>query len=1062
MRLSVLLLLILLPITLIGADRPSVWTEADFEPISSGLANPARIALRQNAGGVTVVLEVAPYPGSTNVPTVVLGVAAASKQILNAKSATNGAIPGWHRFSFRVPATKLAGNEAEWAQFRLSVAATFPGTIAGQPLYRVRYRHQDGRAMHNKLSLNPRDWQVFDLNAYRQRVIDRRARVVLAFDQPLTGKGTIVIDDAQGRRVRNLINGRPYQKGRQTVDWDLMDDNGKVVPPGTYTWRSLHHEGIVPEYQFSFCNDGNPPWKTGSGDDMWGPDHSCFTSVVASKEELFFLSPCAEAGYNGAATNLQGVKHKTWSPPTPVSRFLLASNGKSVFAAADNGSRQVLVRYEIGKDWTTFGNDQKEIVWGEAAMNGFATHEAAFSAANWEKFNLAGLAVAGNRLAVASRAVKGLIIFDTISGDKVTTIPVPKIGAIGSLPDGSLLVVSAGAILRLAPGSTSPTRFLPAGKIKPGAMATSNDGRLYVIDEATSQIVILNAANGRETGRLGKPGGSYAGAYDPERMVRPLALALAPNGWLWVTEDRYNPKRVLAWDIKTKKVVKEKFGSTSYGAPGGGMDPGDATRWIGQGAIWKVNLAKKTAKPVSILFADADRMPYCLHWRVHRRDGRTFLLGFGGYNSVVELKPDGSGRLLAQYGSAQGYAIRLRERLSPVFLEEFYRQRGFDTPEKRKGLHEGKYPHGGEMYVWSDINGDGQLQAEELEFSDRLGSGYWGADIDGLDLVLPLFKDQGGRGGHWLMEMPLLGWHPSGAPKWRSLAEAQKSAKPTTATHYGNEASLTDRHGMVYLNAAEKLMAYDKDANLRWTYPNRWAGVHGSHNAPLPSPGQMQGSLFFLGNAPLDDGKTDVFVINGNHGRFFALTSDGFYLDEFFKDVRMGAIIDAYMIGGECFGGSFSRSNDKKYYLQSGHTDYRIFTMRGFESIVRGPGGKVNVTPLQIESADRRTQATVAVKTLPATAGIPRVTSPPTLDGSGTGWPEAIATWTKSGKYPVQVQAGWDDTNLFVRWTVEDASPWSNHGSDDKLLFKTGDSVDLQIGTDPSALGNRTASVSGF
>ena len=85
MRLSVLLLLILLPITLIGADRPSVWTEADFEPISSGLANPARIALRQNAGGVTVVLEVAPYPGSTNVPTVVLGVAAASKQILNAK-----------------------------------------------------------------------------------------------------------------------------------------------------------------------------------------------------------------------------------------------------------------------------------------------------------------------------------------------------------------------------------------------------------------------------------------------------------------------------------------------------------------------------------------------------------------------------------------------------------------------------------------------------------------------------------------------------------------------------------------------------------------------------------------------------------------------------------------------------------------------------------------------------------------------------------------------------------------------------------------------------------------
>lgn len=1058
---QLLLLLSVLPLHLVAADPAAGWSEADFESIASGLACPARIALRQDASGLSVALEIAPNPGTTAPPAIALGAAAAAKQILAAKAATPGAIPGWYRFSFQVPAAQLARSEAEWAQFRFAAAATFPGTIAGQPLYRVRYRHQDGRAMHSELSPEPRDWAAFDLNAYRQRVSDRKARVILAFDQPLNGKGTIVIDDANGNRVRNLISGRPYQKGRQTVDWDLLDDHGVVVPPGTYTWRSLHHAGIVPEYRFSFCNDGNPPWKTGSGDDMWGPDHSCFTSVVASGEQVFFLSPCAEAGYNGAVTDLHGVKHQTWGPPTPVSKFLLASDGKTVFAAADDGKRQLLVRYEAGKGWNAFGNGQKEIVWGSAAMNGFGTEDASFSAARWDAFNLAGLAVAGNRLAVASRADKGLIIFDTVSGNKVTTIPLPDIGAVASLSDGSLLVVSSGAILRLAPGATTTTPFVAAGKLKPGAMAASADGRLYVIDEATSQIAILNAASGKETGRLGKPGGAYAGTYDTERMVRPLALALAPNGWLWVTENRFNPKRVLAWDVKTAKVVKEKFGSTSYGASGGGMDSTDATRWIGQGAIWKIDIDTKTAKPLSVLFADAALMPQGMHWRFHRRDGRTFLLGFNGYNSVVELKSDGSGRLLAQYGSAQAYALGFRERLPAVFLAEFYRQRGFDTPEKLKRLHEEKYPHGGEMYVWSDVDGDGQMQAPELEFNERHGSGYWGADVEGLDIVMPLSKDLGNRPANWRLDLPLLGWHPSGAPKWQPLAEAQSAAKPTLPAHYGNESALADRNGMLYLNAKDDLMAYGPDAVLRWTYPNHWAGVHGSHEAPLPSPGQLQGSLFFLGNAPLDDGKTDVFVINGNHGRFFALTSDGFYLDEFFKDVRMGAVVDAYLIGGECFGGSFIRGNDKRYYLQSGHTDYRIFTMRGFESIVRGPGGTVQVTPPQIEAADRRTQAAVVAKAIPAAAAIARLAAAPALDGSGTGWPEPIAAWKKSGRFPAQIQAGWDATNLYLRWSVEDASPWSNHGGDDKMLFKSGDSVDIQLGTDPGALANRTGAVPG-
>ena len=83
--------------------------------------------------------------------------------------------------------------------------------------------------------------------------------------------------------------------------------------------------------------------------------------------------------------------------------------------------------------------------------------------------------------------------------------------------------------------------------------------------------------------------------------------------------------------------------------------------------------------------------------------------------------------------------------------------------------------------------------------------------------------------------------------------------------------------------------------------------------------------------------------MNGNHGRFFVMTTDGFYLDEMFKDVRVTQIADAYLIGGECFGGYFNKAEDGRYYLQSGHTDYRVFEIGGLDQLVRA-AGTVTVT----------------------------------------------------------------------------------------------------------------------
>jgi hypothetical protein len=39
---------------------------------------------------------------------------------------------------------------------------------------------------------------------------------------------TLVIEDAMGRRVRNLVSETPFPAGANTVYWDGLDENGRI------------------------------------------------------------------------------------------------------------------------------------------------------------------------------------------------------------------------------------------------------------------------------------------------------------------------------------------------------------------------------------------------------------------------------------------------------------------------------------------------------------------------------------------------------------------------------------------------------------------------------------------------------------------------------------------------------------------------------------------------------------------------------------------------------------------------------------------------------------------
>ena len=81
--------------------------------------------------------------------------------------------------------------------------------------------------------------------------------IPIRFTLPEAGLVTLVIDDATGRRVRNLLSETPFPAGGNTAWWDGQDDLGRdpeaarhgiyhvpgqFVAPGEYRVRGLWHK----------------------------------------------------------------------------------------------------------------------------------------------------------------------------------------------------------------------------------------------------------------------------------------------------------------------------------------------------------------------------------------------------------------------------------------------------------------------------------------------------------------------------------------------------------------------------------------------------------------------------------------------------------------------------------------------------------------------------------------------------------------------------------------------------------------------------------------------------
>lgn len=852
--------------------------------------------------------------------------------------------------------------------------------------------------------------------------------IELKVEVPATAKAfTVAIDDEKGRRVRNLVGGddpelyKPVEKdGKKTltVRWDALDDAGTLVKAGKYTIRTQFlGEALSGRAEHLWYNPGHPPWavSTGSSGD-WGADHTPFRSVVRAGDYMILGAGFAEGGSATIAVDMQG--RKVWGEVKGSGPGLLAADDKYV--------------YFVPNDWSASG---KEFLRLDAKTGKFAPF-------------------------------KG------------------KDGKDGSMP------------------------ILLTDYWGEGATADTFREKYHTTTNAPTELLA-------EYGLESVP--SHGGKFNPNEVRDVSSAAVDALGRLWVVEYTHHPRRVSVWE-KPKgiwpfrgkpRLVMDFIGNTQYAASTTQLHDDDPTLvyaegneirlgkgmfdWQVENVMWVPDLAK----------GDALGSPE-----------------EGNYGHGHFFSSDKSGKMREYFVAVPttGAPLRLYIRdeegqwrpSSGVFtvahLQNLYGGLySVQFVEKPRGAFADRDP--GDYLLWADANGDGYVQPEECEVVPVKTPTEYAKKDDpknknlahrGGEPTLPV------EGGGWsrLLDPRDFAWFAVGGMGKESPKFCQDLWRVTPTRFLANGAAVWTTNswqkitlpGWTFDNptpiyGTDNVVAFGtlrsagassswlfsfnwKTGEVIWQYPNLYHFVHGSHNAPMSRAGLLIGCLKICGVVDKGVGAAPgVFMIRGNLGEDYYLTTDGMYISSFFRDCRLpteplpddpAALattpIETYSGGGEHFCGTFVRQNDGGIRMSCGIARQSGMSVKieGLGSIERSASSTITVDDAQLAKAE----ADNAIRAAKDSAPVEAIVGKAVLGKNGE-----VANWGKATAAVVErkglargiVRLAWDEKNLYARFDIPDATPWKNAANDRHLLFKGGDCVDVQLSATSNCLQNAVA-----
>lgn len=896
---------------------------------------------------------------------------------------------------------------------------------------------------------------------------------------------TLVVENEAGERIRNLAGDLAPEDytvaqtdATRTVEiqWDGQDDRKQMVAPGTYRVRGLHHGGLGAEYESCFYNPGTPPWPTSSGAGAWGADHCPPQSTARAGDKMLVAWQFAEGGSGIVGIGADGLKK--WGEKRGA--LMLAADEDHVYAvpAGWHIKRDVMIRLDAQTGaYAPFVRDGKPLPFELPFTDILARND----------LRPVDLAVAGDHLVVLlKRKAKedgdgkpsshALAVLDKRTAELARRVDVPELTRLASVGENAICASDGAKLYRLDIKSGALQAIPCKGLGKPGAIAGDNAGNVVVMDLGPDYQVKAFAMDGSQVYTCAKRGGRpIRGDFDPQAVSHVSSVAVDAANQVWVVENWDYPRRVSVFNPKDGALVRDYIGNTGYAGTGCFLhDSNPDLAYVGPVELRR-DPATRTWKVTRIL------------WIPDRAAGETFEVSASSHTQPQRFTATVKGKA-REYLYVPGYAQNAGHKL---FMETDTGWRpvcAITTVGDICGMNVGQVKKGeaptGEFagldvfdgVYWNDANEDGKVQRGECEIvqPDKprneqtqrstpipLSCG-WGARmtpdftfyVDGIARYRPT------------------GFTAAGAPIYGpgSLERLSVRNQGDLVPVPGEDALLC-MSSKGYPGRADVLGIDTANGTIRWRYPNPYPGVHGSHRAPMPSPGMLIGPLKIVGVVHVNDSVGSVFVMRGNLGQDFFMTTDGLYVAALFEDGRLpgetlpaneadliGRPMEGFSHGGEPFNGWFGKQADGKIRMTTGFPRQAamVLQVNGLEKIQRlAPVDiVVDADALARADADNQARAAAAEGATPLRYTIEKLVAP-TLDGKADEWGDVPKAAIRRAGDPNAASArlACDGDMLYVLFEVEDESPWKNEGKDFRRLFKTGDAVDVQLS--PSAnLGN--------
>jgi len=870
---------------------------------------------------------------------------------------------------------------------------------------------------------------------------------------------SLVIDDALGNRVRNLVSDTWFEAGPNTVWWDGTDDLGRnpdaaihgvylipthFVAPGKYQVRGIEHKAIDLHYEFSVYNAGKPPWETLDGKGGWGTNHTPASSALfvpadkapGGKPLVYIGSYVSEGGAGLAWVDLDGNKQggRGW---------IGGAWTAAPYLARDAGSHANPGAYAyVGAPWTDTppkGSTQLVAVIRLTAL----TQQGDKSILNYHfdpgdrvqrneagrpvwTDQMGGIAVHDNLAVVSMSRQDQLLFADATSGRIIGLAPIASPSGIAFDVRGRLLVLSGTRLRRYSlPPDTSqltpqqlakPETLISEGLEDPAGLTLDADGNIYISDHGNSNQVKVFSTSGKFLRAIGHAGPSQAGPYDQLHMNQPRGLAIDSNNHLWVAEEDFQPKRVSLWTLDGK-LLKAFYGPAEYGG-GGSLDPQDKTKFYYHAMEFKLDWKTGTDNLASVLYRPGkDEIPLpsfsapttVLYSNNRRYFTNTFLdHGTNGVSiAVLYLETAGILRPVAALGKANDWRL--------------FRTDAFKSKVPQGVDLSSNAPDNSVLFSWSDANSNGKVDPDEVTFLKA----FTGA-ITMMSNAAPPQSNLAMYDA--IVDGKAIRFSPvtitaDGVPiydinKGEVIAEgAQRTVSDGGGQMlYSPQATVLTTAPTPF--APQSVGGIDSRGH-RWSYPSLWPGLHASHSAPVPDhPGDLTGTTRLLGEFvnPAGSNAGPMWGINGNFGDLYLFTADGFYITQLFQDVRTGKpwnmpeakrnlLINDLSLHDENFFPSLTQTSDGNIYVVDGGRS-SIVRVDGLGSVQSIPSSSIEVTKDQLDQAHNyltqkeiERQAKAGRKTLEVAI---RAGSPPPLGSLLTSlqssqWMEVDRRITKMG-----------------------------------------------------------------